>query len=71
MKQNLNINLQTKEDLINQLSSITYLSEVQKIKIFEAWNNKQSLNPEALKAKLQETIASFKTENHPLKINLF
>ena len=71
MKQNLNVNIKTKEELINQLSSITYLSEMQKIQIFLEWQNKQSLSTEDLKAKLQSVIADFKIKNHKLAVNLF
>ena len=71
MKQNLNVNTKTKEELINQLNSISYLSEMQKIQIFLAWQNKQSLSTEDLKAKITEVVKDFKEKNHKLAVNLF
>ncbi len=71
MKQNLNVNTQNKEELINQLNAISYLSEMQKIQILLAWQNKQSLSTEALKAKITEVVKDFKEKNHKLAVNLF
>jgi hypothetical protein len=71
MKKNLNVNTQNKEELINQLNSISYLSEVQKIQILLAWQNKQSLSTEALKTKITEVVKDFKEKNHKLAVNLF
>lgn len=71
MKTILNVNTQNKAELINRLSSISYLSEMQKIQILLAWQNKKSLSTEALKAKITEVVKDFKEKNHKLVVNLF